>query len=201
MGALEKNLAKTCLVPLVPKEDFTPELARSAERVSKRVGMTANNVHAMANAPELGGIVRGFLDDVWDHGELPKPLKALIRHKVSNINACLYCSAHQVRVMMSQNVPKEKIDNMHAYESHPDFTKKERAALAFAEALTIDASNIPIAIQKRAVDELNPQESVEVSIIATAMGVLNRLNHALNVPLEEPMHDIGRTISFDKGED
>ena len=64
-----------------------------------------------------------------------------------------------------------------------------------------DGCVIPMAIQKRAVDELTPQERVEVSIVATAMGVLNRLNDALNVPLEEPMHDIGRTISFDKGGD
>ena len=198
MNELQRNLAKTCLVPLVPKEQFTPELARSAERVSKRVGMTANNVHAMANAPVLGGIVRQFLDDVWDHGDLPKPLKALIRHKVSNINACLYCSAHQVRVMMSQNVSKEKIDNIHDYETYPVFTSKERAALAFAEALTIDAGNIPEDIQKRAQWELSSQELVEISIVATAMGILNSLNDGLNVPLEEPMHDIGRTISFDK---
>lgn len=198
MNELERSLAQTCLVPLVPKEQFTPDLKVSAERVAKRVGMTANNVHAMANAPELGGIVRKFLDDVWDHGDLPKPLKALIRHRVSNINACLYCSAHQIKVLRSQDVPQEKIDNIHDYEQHPDFTETERAALAFAEALTIDASNVPKAVQERILRELTPQERVEVAIVATAMGVLNRVNDALNVPLEEPMHDIARVIEFNK---
>ena len=198
MSELDRSLAQSCLVPLVPKEQFTPDLKVSAERVAKRVGMTANNVHAMANAPELGGIVRKFLDDVWDHGDLPKPLKALIRHRVSNINACLYCSAHQIKVLRSQDVPQEKIDNIHDYEQHPDFTATERAALAFAEALTIDASNVPKAVQERIVQELTPQERVEVAIVATAMGVLNRVNDALNVPLEEPMHDIARDIEFNK---
>ena len=99
--------------------------------------------------------------------------------------------------MMSQNVPKEKIDNIHDYETHPEFTTKERAALAFAEALTINASNIPESIQNRAKNALSAQELVEISIVATAMGVLNRINDGLNVPLEEPMHDIGRTIRFD----
>ena len=198
MSELERNLAKTCLVPLLPKEDFTPDLKRSAERVSGRIGLTANNIHAFANAPELGGIVRGFLDDVWDHGDLPKPLKALIRHKVSNINACFYCSAHQIRVLMSQNVPKDKIDNIHDFETYEGFTDKERVALAFAEALTIDASNIPTSIQERVVERLTPQERVEVAIVATAMGALNRLNDALNVPIEEPMHEIAQSVSFDK---
>ena len=64
----------TCLVPLVVDEDFSPAFKKSAERVDKRVGMTANNVRAMANSPELGATMRQFLDDVWDHGDLPKPL-------------------------------------------------------------------------------------------------------------------------------
>lgn len=198
MDTLDAHLGQQSLVPMVPKEAFTPALKRSAERVSGRVGMTANNVHAMANAPELGGIVRTFLDDVWDHGDLPKPLKALIRHKVSNINACLYCSAHQVRVMRSQGVPQEKIDAMHEFRTHPAFDERERAILAYAEALTLDASNIPDDVAERFVALLTPQERVEVTIVAGAMGMLNRLNDGLRVPLEEPMHDIARTIDFDR---
>ncbi|NNE83073.1 MAG: carboxymuconolactone decarboxylase family protein [Alphaproteobacteria bacterium] len=188
----------TCLVPLVTDEDFSPAFKKSAERVAKRVGMTANNVRAMANSPELGATMRQFLDDVWDHGDLPKPLKALIRHKVSNINACLYCSAHQVRVMVSQGVEQEKIDNMHDYRTHPAFSEKERAILAYAEALTIDAGNIPDDVMAGFAESLTAQERVEVTIVAAAMGLLNKLNDGLRVPLEQPMLEIARTISFDK---
>ena len=186
------------LVPMVADEDFSPAFRKSAERVSKRVGMTANNVRAMANSPELGATMRQFLDDVWDHGDLPKPLKALIRHKVSNINACLYCSAHQVKVMMSQGVSQEKIDNMHDYRSHPAFDEKERAILAYAEALTIDAGAIQPDVTDAFVAHTTNQERVEVTIVASAMGLLNRLNDGLRVPLEEPMLEIASGISFDK---
>ena len=186
------------LVPMVADEDFSPAFRKSAERVSKRVGMTANNVRAMANSPELGATMRQFLDDVWDHGDLPKPLKALIRHKVSNINACLYCSAHQVKVMMSQGVSQEKIDNMHDYRSHPAFDEKERAILAYAEALTIDAGAIQPDVIDAFVAHTTNQKRVEVTIVASAMGLLNRLNDGLRVPLEEPMLEIASGISFDK---
>ena len=183
---------------MVADEDFSPAFRKSAERVSKRVGMTANNVRAMANSPELGATMRQFLDDVWDHGDLPKPLKALIRHKVSNINACLYCSAHQVKVMMSQGVSQEKIDNMHDYRSHPAFDEKERAILAYAEALTIDAGAIQPDVIDAFVAHTTNQKRVEVTIVASAMGLLNRLNDGLRVPLEEPMLEIASGISFDK---
>jgi len=198
MDDVQQTGSHGCLVPMVADEDFSPAFKKSAERVSKRVGMTANNVRAMANSPELGATMRQFLDDVWDHGDLPKPMKALIRHKVSNINACLYCSAHQVKVMMSQGVSQEKIDNMHDYRSHPAFTEKERAILAYAEALTIAARGIQPDVIEAFVANSTDQERVEVTIVAAAMGLLNRLNDGLRVPLEEPMLEIASGISFDR---
>lgn len=188
----------TCLVPLIGDDDIAPAFKRSAEHASERTGIVVNNVRAMANSPELGATMRRFLDDVWDQGELPKPLKALIRHKVSNINACLYCSAHQVRVMLNQGVEQEKIDNMHDFRSHPAFTEKERVILAYAEALTLDAANIPDAVVAPFAELLTAQERVEVTIVAAAMGLLNKLNDGLRVPLEQPMLEIAQSISFDR---
>lgn len=193
-----KDDTTASLVPMVADEDFSPAFKRSAERVSQRVGMVANNVRAMANAPELGATMRQFLDDVWDHGDLPKPMKAMIRQKVSNINACLYCSAHQIKVLKSQGVDQEKIDNMYAYRTHPAFSGKERAILAYAEALTIDASAIPQDVIADFTAHTTNQERVEVAIVAASMGLLNRLNDGLRVPIEEPMLDIACGITFDK---
>ena len=186
------------LVPMVADEDFTPAFKKSAERVSKRVGMVANNVRAMANAPELGATMRQFLDDVWDHGELPKPIKALIRQKVSNINACVYCSAHQVKVLKSQGVSQDKIDNSYDYLTHPAFSEKERAILQYSEALTIDASSISPEIISKFTAHTTDQERVEVTIVAAAMGLLNRLNDGLRVPIEKPMLDIADTLNFER---
>lgn len=186
------------LVPMVADEDFSPAFQKSAERVTQRVGMVANNVRAMANSPELGATMRQFLDDVWDQGDLPKPMKAMIRQKVSNINACLYCSAHQLKVLASQGVEQDKIDNMYDYLTHPAFSEKERAILAYAEALTINAGSISPKIIEAFTAHCNEQERVEVTIVAASMGLLNRLNDGLRVPLEEPMLELASTIKFQK---
>jgi len=184
------------LVPMVADADFSPAFKKSAERVTKRVGMVANNVRAMANSPELGATMRQFLDDVWDHGDLPKPIKAMIRQKVSNINACVYCSAHQIKVLKTAGVEQDKIDNMYDYQTHPAFSEKERAILAYAEALTIDASNIQPDVIAEFTAHTSNQERVEVTIVAASMGLLNRLNDGLRVPLEEPMLGIASKIKL-----
>ena len=150
----------------------------------------------MANSPELGATMRQFLDDVWDQGDLPKPLKALIRNKVSNINACLYCSAHQMRVMRSQGVEQKKIDNIYDFRTHPAFSDKERAILTYSEALTVDVGAISEDVIADFMAHTTAQERTEVTVVAASMGLLNRLNDGLRVPLEESMLEIAPDISF-----
>ena len=197
MDDISSEAPHTCLVKLVGDDEMPTAFKRSADHAAVRTGIVVNNVRAMANAPELGATMRQFLDDVWDQRDLPKQTKALIRHKVSNINAFLYCSAHQVRVMQNQGVALEKIDNMHDFRNYPAFSEKERAILAYVEALTTDGANIPAEVIAPFAELLTDQERVEVTIVASAMGLLNKLNDGLRVPLEEPMQEIARTISFD----
>jgi hypothetical protein len=54
----------------------------------------------------------------------------------------------------------------------------------FAPATTIDAGNIPADVYADFIREFTPQERIEVAIVATSMGMLNKLNDALRVPLE-----------------
>lgn len=87
---------------------------------------------------------------------------------------------------------------MYDYLTHPAFSEKERVILAYSEALTIDASAIPPKVIKAFTEHTTDQERVEVTIVAAAMGLLNRLNDGLRVPLEEPMLDIASNIKFNK---
>lgn len=61
---------------------------------------------------------------------------------------------------------------------------RERAAVRFAQAITLDAGDIPEAVYAEFIREFTPKERVEVAIVATSMGMLNKLNDGLRVPLE-----------------
>ena len=54
----------------------------------------------------------------------------------------------------------------------------------FAQAITLDASGVPADVYADFIREFTPQERIEVAIVATSMGMLNKLNDALRVPLE-----------------
>ena len=56
--------------------------------------------------------------------------------------------------------------------------------MRFAQAMTIDAGDIPDEVAAEFVEQFTPQERVEIVIVASAMGMLNKINNSLRVPLE-----------------
>lgn len=183
------------LVPLVPVEEFTGSMREMAERAMQRAGRIPNQARAMANAGELGATLRLFLEDVFAKASLPAELRLLVRYKVSTMNRCVYCAAHQIFHLLKEHTSDEKIDNIHDYETYPGFNERERAAIAFAEAMMIDATAIPEAVNERFVATFTPAERVEIALVASTMDLLNKLNDALRVPLEDSaIHHAGRGI-------
>ena len=146
----------------------------------------------MANSDELAFTTRQFLATVAKGGTLSVELTILIRLVVSNLNACIYCSTHQTRSLIKLGVPKEKIENIHSFETHPAFTENERIALQFAAALTKDSSNIPDEICERFTDAFTPTHRTEITLVAAAMGMLNRFNDGLRIPLENAEMEVGQ---------
>jgi alkylhydroperoxidase family enzyme len=118
----------------------------------------------------------------------------LLRYKVSTRNTCLYCSTHQIRHLRLQGVEQEKIDNVHAFETHPAFNERERAALAFVDAMAEDATNIPDPVFERFAATFPPQERAEIAIIAAAMGMLNVLNDAFRLPIDKDDVDTAMSV-------
>jgi alkylhydroperoxidase family enzyme len=191
MNEIARDLARRePLVPLVPIEDFEGPMRTMAERAIARSGRVPNQARAMANASELGATYRLFFEDLFAKASLPPEFRFLIRYKVSTLNACLYCSAHQIKYMGQLGVDEDKIANIHDSDTHPAFDERERVALAFAKAMTEDAANIPADVVRRFVATFTPAERVEIAMVAGAMGYMNKVNDALRVPLEDAALDV-----------
>jgi alkylhydroperoxidase family enzyme len=197
MSEIARRLAqREPLVPLVEVDDFEGSMRDVAEQTLARTGRVPNQARAMANAGELGAVYRRYLEDIALHAKLPRELRHLIRFKVSTLNACVYCSAHQIWHMSKAGFSQEKLANIHDSDTHPAFDQRERVALAFAKGLTEDAGNIPEAILERFVATFTPAERVEIAILAASMGAMNKINDSLRIPLEEAALD-GAGIGID----
>ena len=171
------------VVPIPSFEELSPAFQERARRGRARLGVSVNSLHAFAHSEELGGATRDYFESVAKLTVLPNELRLLVRLAVATANQCRYCTAHQRHQLTGLGVSGEKMAAIWKPDTD-ELSPRERAAVRFAQAITLDASGVPADVYADFVREFTPQERIEVAIVATSMGMLNKLNDALRVPLE-----------------
>src|SRR4051812_46404240 len=68
---------------------------------------------------------------------LDKQLLELVKLRASQINGCAFCVQHHILLSERIGVPADKLNLVAVWRDAPIFSVRERAALAWAEALTL----------------------------------------------------------------
>jgi alkylhydroperoxidase family enzyme len=79
-------------------------------------------------------------------------------------------------------VSKEKIDALHDYASHPLYNDAERAALEFADRMTITDQDVDDNFFARLRCHYNDDEIVELTAVIAWENASSKFNRALRVP-------------------
>lgn len=74
-----------------------------------------------------------------DASGLEKPLTELVKLRVSQINGCAFCLQMHLTMAREQGVAAAKLDLVAAWPDADIYSPRERAALAWTEALTVFA--------------------------------------------------------------
>ena len=171
------------IVPIPLFEELSPAFQARARRGRERLGVNVNSLHAFAHSEELGGATRDYFESVAKLTSLSNELRLLIRLAVATANQCRYCTAHQRHQLAGLGVSEAKMAALWRPDAD-ELSPRERAAVRLAQAITLDAGGIPETVYADFIREFTPKERVEVAIVATSMGMLNKLNDGLRVPLE-----------------
>mgnify|MGYP000053001579 CR=1 FL=1 len=91
-----------------------------------------NYPHLVAHLTALG--------EVPESTALPKKLQDLVKLRVSQLNGCGYCQHMHSEEARKDGETQERLDVLPAWRELSCFSSDERAALAWAEALTLLAS-------------------------------------------------------------
>jgi AhpD family alkylhydroperoxidase len=108
---------------------------------------------------------------------LPKTLIDLVYLRISQINGCAYCIDMHSRDLLKHDVSVEKLVLVQSWhEAGSLFTATERAALAWAETVTLVAGNgIPDAAYQAAAAVFEPQQLADLTIAIGLMNTYNRM--------------------------
>lgn len=130
------------------------------------------NQIAPNGAKALGGVYGYVLQS-----GLPAELVDLVYLRVSQINNCAYCLDMHTRDLIKKGVKIEKIALVQAWpEAGSLFSEAERAALAWAESVTLVAeTGVPDSAYKAAREAFDERQLVDLTIAISLMNSYNRM--------------------------
>ena len=108
---------------------------------------------------------------------LDKPLYELIKIRASQLNGCAYCLDMHHRDARAGGEDQRRLDVLSAWREAPElFTERERAALAFTEAVTMIGDNgVPNDVWDDARTHFDDAGMVHLLMAAAVINVWNRL--------------------------
>lgn len=113
-------------------------------------------------------------------GTLEPALIELVLMRVSQINGCAYCLDMHSKDARAAGETEQRLYVLPGWREAPFYSERERAAFAWAEALTRLASSDPVpdALHQEASKHFNEKELVDLTLLVTTINSWNRLNLA-----------------------
>lgn len=107
---------------------------------------------------------------------LEPALLELVRLRASQINGCAYCIDMHSKDARAHGENEQRLYALNAWRETPFYTDRERAALAWTEALTlISEDHAPDPVYAEVREHFNEEELVDLSLAIVAINGWNRL--------------------------
>jgi AhpD family alkylhydroperoxidase len=124
-------------------------------------------------APDIYDAVVG-LGQLAGKAGLDKELLELVKIRASQINGCAFCVQYHILQAENLGVSADKLNLVVVWREAPQFSSRERAALAWTEALTQLGSGVSDEVFAEANAEFSEKELVYLTSAIATINVWNR---------------------------
>ncbi len=116
------------------------------------------------------------LDEYVRSASLETSLLELVKIRASQINGCAYCVDMHTKDARAEGETEQRIYALNAWRETPFFSDRERAALAWTEALTnISSTHAPDDIYQFARQQFSDKELVDLTYAVSVINAWNRM--------------------------
>jgi AhpD family alkylhydroperoxidase len=137
--------------------------------MTPRLNHFTANPAAMQALLEAGKVVHG--------GSLDAKLRELVQVRASQINGCAYCLHYHLADARKAGETEDRLHLLSAWRESTLYSERERAALAWTEALTLIAdTHAPDEDYAALAKHFTPAEQVQLSLLIGLVNAWNRLN-------------------------
>ncbi len=110
---------------------------------------------------------------------LEEPLLHLVRLRASQINGCAYCIDMHWKDLRAAGENEQRLYSLDAWRECPYYTDRERAALAWTEAVTlVTDGHVPDSVYEEVRPHFTDKELADLTLAVAAINAWNRLNIA-----------------------
>jgi len=140
--------------------------------------------HARSEYKDFMSLTRDAYDAVLALGQvaakagMDKQLLELIKLRASQINGCAFCVQYHIMESEKLGVPADKLNLVVVWREAPLFSPRERAALAWTEALTLLANGVSDEVYAEASGEFSEKELAYLTSAVASINVWNRFGAA-----------------------
>jgi len=145
-----------------------------------------NRLNFYAASPE-GTKAMLALENYVAHCGLESSLIELVKMRASQINGCAFCLDMHSRDARRQGETEQRLYVLPAWRETTLFSARERAALAWTEALTLVAqTHAPDTVYEEARAAFSDKEIADLTLLIGAINTWNRIAIGFRAPL--PVH-------------
>ena len=107
----------------------------------------------------------------------------LLKLRVSQMNGCAYCIDMHFKDLRAAGEPESRLYLLDAWRESPGYSDRERAALAWAEAVTrVTDGHVPDETFREARARFTEEELANLTLAVTTINAWNRLSIAFRAP-------------------
>ena len=130
-------------------------------------------------APDVVNAMLRLSAHVHNHSGLEVSLLNLVFLRASQVNHCAYCLDMHWKDARASGETEQRLYSLDAWRESPFYTDRERAALAWAEAVTLITDGfVPDAIYNEVHPHFNDAELANLTLALVVINGWNRLNVA-----------------------
>jgi AhpD family alkylhydroperoxidase len=109
-------------------------------------------------------------------------LRSLIQVRVSQINWCAFCVDLNAATALEREVSGEKLAALNEFAGSPLYSDREKAALAFAEAMTDPRIGVDDSMFAALRTHFDEQAILELTALVAFQNLSSKFNAALAIP-------------------
>lgn len=136
--------------------------------------------------PAFAGVMKAMygLEAPLRNSSLEPALRELVKVRASQLNGCAYCLDMHTKDARAHGETEQRLYALSAWREAPFFTDRERAALEWAENLTLIASKgIPDELFASVREHFSEEEMIHLTLAVVQINSWNRLAITARVPV------------------